>query len=163
MSDAFPGQTGAAKTTYSADNPRALIAELCDGKGRDDTDALIERAAEGLLAEKYRATLATYYATNAVRAYFDGLERPMRSHTRTPDARMHAAQMKAEFVEKIVEKAKLLGMLAPNGKPLSLCTFAECKAFGGWYMRLARGKDAKAQVGAHYNEKQLREAQTWID
>lgn len=69
----------------------------------------------------------------------------------------------AARVEAAKQKMILLGMLAPNGKPLAQCTIDECKAFGGWYLKLAIGRKGTSIVGDCYTEQQLREAQTWTD
>ena len=53
----------------------------------------------------------------------------------------------------------LLGMICPNGKPLAFCTYGECLQFGGWYAKLAAGKDPALKV--QETEEELRKLQTW--
>jgi hypothetical protein len=173
-----PGKRGQTRISYRVDNPRSLIAQICSENPGLDIDELISLATEALLDPRYRSALAEYYATNQVRAYRDN--ETGRKHERSGNEEIKAAKEKSEEKEKSgakekktaavktlvadgIEKAKLLGLLAPNGKPLAKCTFAECKQFGGWYLRLAKGHTDAETVGSCYSETQLRKLQTWKD
>jgi hypothetical protein len=167
-----PGKRGQTRASYRADNPRSLIAQICSENPKLDIDELIPLAIEALLDPRYRSALAEYYATNQVRAYRDN--ETGRKHERSGDKEIKAAKEQKAAKEKSdaavktivaanIEKAKLLGLLAPNGKPLAKCTFAECKQFGGWYLHLAKGHADAETVGSCYSEAQLRKLQTWKD
>jgi hypothetical protein len=165
-----PRHRGQTKTSYSADDPRPLIAEVCTDNPRAGIKELIKLATKAILDcdPQYRETLARHYATNQINYYMNNERDVARTASSYPSgntkaAREQSAATRQTLVADGIEKAKLLGLLAPNGKPLAKCTFAECKQFGGWYLRLAKGHTDAETVGSCYSEMQLRKLQTWKD
>lgn len=166
FTDHVRGKIGNTRTSYRADNPRALIAQICTEHKTAGFDELVDLATEALLETRYRTALAEYYATNQVRYYLE-VERPGKSTKQSKETRQAARQQENETINEAVavavEKAKLLGLIAPNGKPLAQCGPSDLRKFGGWYLGLAKGMSEKQTVGEVYTEADLRKAQTWKD
>ena len=137
---------GATETTYD-NGMRKLVITTCEANPRSSVEELYELVAVELTKAKWtHAEVFKYTACNLVNNYL----RMGKVNTRGS-----IDHLKASIKNQMV----LLGMICPNGKPLAFCTYGECLQFGGWYAKLAAGKDPALKV--QETEEELRKLQTW--
>lgn len=158
---------GATNTSY-LQGMRSIVARVCQDNPRAGDKELHELIAKALRDDKSVWDEVFEYTainlSNNYRRVFETTQDKIDAARRAEQAVRSREAVKAA-VEKIKESGRrqmqLLGMICPNGKPLGLCTYGEVAQFGGWFIKLAKGKDPNKRV--QETEEQLRRIQTWVD
>lgn len=138
-----------------------LLTAIVKENPKDDREAhsrlfnatILSEGYEDCLAGALRIAFSLIYGA-AYAAVFP----PTKEAIKTKIRERKAAR---ETEEKLVKKAKglivkrLLCLVMPNGKPLSQCTGAECKKFGGIFVKIGERVGAKMIVGKVLKEADL--------
>jgi hypothetical protein len=149
------GNSGAKRATWD-ENPRKLLKSIIDDN---------PNAGEAEWWKLFKATAAydqveailNWWLHNNVRSL------TQRSERTPPQAAAAAAQLGGKLDDRVhdeAEKIVLLVLGMPNGKPLSECTGADCKRFGGWFGRLVEVVPENERVGDVLSEGRLQEIWT---
>lgn len=115
------------------------VVEVLRREHGDDEDALVVALVEYLRDhDDVLTVLARRMVHAALASRRRARRRPVDRDADRREARAVAAQIKAAIV---------LDTICPNGKPLRLCTGAECSAFGDAFFLIARHVPAGELVG----------------
>src|SRR5215831_18279699 len=141
------GHQGAKRQSWRAVDPRKLLREIIENDPNGGETAWRKAFWNIIKKELGGADLDGTYTQACVRYALDNAMNAL-----APDAAM-GRTAKRTATGKAVERAKtkaqailLLHLIMPNGKPLGQCTGADCKSFGGWYIKLAELVPAKKMV-----------------
>jgi hypothetical protein len=147
------GTTGAYRATWRKGNPRSVL-ETIVAKNPKATPKQIwdvfhretEDDSELIVAMKW------YWFDNNLKSI-------LRDEDSPPPTQASKSE-KESAIKKIKDRIKyeasqLLELIMPNDKRLADCTGAECRAFGGWLIYVAKKVPGNRTVGEILTEKQL--------
>lgn len=160
------GIVGAKRTSFSEHNLRDLLRHVQEANPEATEELLRDLLREEVLRPGntgYVLTCIDYAVANVIKCAMKPRRAPARTHlddgAPAPIAAANARRdaVKSVIGERIVEQAKvlLMDMTMPNGLPLSECVGPDCRAAGGWLVRVA-DLIGDAKVGDVLDEARLR-------
>lgn len=153
------GTTGAKRASWRDCNPRALLRDIIQSNPAADEGRWRQQFLESVQDDlDLMRAIIEYWLDNNIRSL---------TMLKLPDADAKDKILKATQAAKVALKRRiereakviLLGLAMPNGKPLSKCTGADCRSFGGWFQALGRRVPARKTVGEVLTEDQV--ARIW--
>ena len=155
------GNSGAKRATWD-ENPRKLLKSIIDDNPNAGDMEWRRLFVEEMENDRdQRGAVYTYYLDNNIRSLTPrkAPERAAAAAVRVKSARERAVHIKEQVESHVREAAEivLLELVTPNGKKLGECTGADCKRFGGWYMRIAKVVPTNERVDETLSEKRLQQ------
>ena len=149
------GILGAKRATWRQVNPRELLRRIIDNSPTDDDADWRDMFWSEIENDKdMLRAIADYWLDNNIRS----LTTPTTAKTTDKMLAAEAVSVaKTNVTQRVAEHIKiaLLALVMPNEKLLGDCTGAECRQFGGWFVKIGKSVPAKATVREHLSETKL--------
>jgi hypothetical protein len=161
MTESFttPGTQGHARSTWRNETHlRGVLLALMTRRPDITREALEDMYLTKVMQLAKLKTLPPLIE-EALRYKFDNDFANLHKSKLAKDRRFYRTRLTEEEVAAEAERVRniiLLDLVEPNGKKLRDCTGAECRAFGGWRIKIADRIGDRGVVGKKLSEQDLR-------